>query len=82
MAASILLTSVSDRPATCRGCRRPIMWARTAKGRNIALEAKAPVRRLSEHSYEISSDFVHWAVCPSAAKFRAQNQRRPSEGID
>ena len=81
-ARSILLVSVSDRPAVCRGCKRPIMWARSAKGRNIALEAKAPVRRIGENSYEITSDFVHWAVCPTAAAFRKQEPRRPSEGID
>lgn len=81
-ARSLLLTSVEDRPTACRSCGARIVWARTPAGRNMPLNADVPVRRLSDGSCEVSSDFVHWATCRSADQHRAGAARRPSEAID
>lgn len=82
-ARTIVLQSVElHRTAKCRGCRAPIRWARTAKGKPICLEARARPQPLTTGGFSVSSDLVHWANCRAADQFRRDAHTAPSERID
>lgn len=66
----------------CKGCGKPILWAKTRDGKRIPLDPKPPVYMTSDPD----SDFVlcerqrrsyvsHFATCPEANQFSASKKK-------
>ena len=71
----------------CRGCGKKIIWAITAEGKNIPLEAVAPVFAVDEYTLDdgvvvnlarrAERTFVsHFSVCPKANEFSGRNKEK------
>ena len=67
--------------AYCKGCNRIIMWGKTADGKNIPLDPKAPVYRVLEQDTDgalierTSTHLVsHFSTCPQANRFSSSNR--------
>lgn len=67
--------------ATCRGCGRKILWARTEDGKAIPLDAVAPVYEAHEAESAERGDTLiarrattsyvsHFVTCPKRDEFR------------
>jgi hypothetical protein len=78
---TVLLISADDRLSRCSYCGQPIRWANTAKGKNMALQAKAHVEHRDDGPI-VSSDDVHWAHCPHAKRAREAKQERDRRAAD
>lgn len=67
---------------TCRGCGKPIVWGKTADGKNIPLDPKPPCYRVVDaddpDKVEVERDenvlVSHFATCPKADQFSGRNR--------
>lgn len=68
--------------STCKGCGAKIVWGRTEDGKNIPLDAKAPVYELLVEGTTLCRRaprvflVSHFATCPDANKFSASNKEK------
>ena len=58
----------------CKACSTPIIWIKTAAGKNMPIDAK-PVKAYVENRYDngwrsIDVHMTHWATCPKAHQFK------------
>jgi hypothetical protein len=66
--------------AKCRGCGKPMIWAKTETGSTIPLDAKAPVydvKMADEEAVAIRLEHAHvshFATCPKAAQFAGKGK--------
>lgn len=63
-----------ERPATCKSCGAPIVWARTASGRPIPLDL-AHVRGLGQAREALT----HYATCPHGRQWRGHGRETQQE---
>lgn len=66
--------------AKCRGCKAPIYWAISPKGKKIPLDVRAPVYREDPgrpgHLIEGEDHYVsHFATCPKASQFSGRSRK-------
>jgi hypothetical protein len=80
------------RTATCKGCGRPIVWAKNAEGKAIPLDPRAAVYRVREdsrgelHAERSNTDqddqcwyfTTHFATCSHANEFSGSKSARES----
>lgn len=79
--------------ATCRSCGAQIIWAQTASGRKMPVDAEAvlggnlslvdvpgeaPLATVIEASADVFARRPHFATCPDAASWR-HNRKEQSE---
>lgn len=66
----------------CKGCGKPIIWAKTPSGATIPLDARATVYRLETENgvtkaLPDGNHFVsHFVTCPERASFSGRNKSR------
>jgi hypothetical protein len=69
----------------CKGCGRPIVWAKDEKGTRHPLDPRAPVYHFNggdlEGEFEVhrlpSAWVSHFATCPKASEFGKGKKRAP-----
>lgn len=69
--------------SNCKGCGKPIVWAKTKAGKNVPLDPRAPVYELKkdfagERYADLTDDafFVsHFSTCSQANQFSSSNRR-------
>ena len=59
--------------SNCKGCGAAIIWIKTAKGKNMPIDAK-PVKAylpdpVNEYSF-VDVHLPHWGTCPKARDFK------------
>lgn len=76
-------------PRPCRLCGRPLIFARTAKGEVMPLDAKPTTVYVATEQPDllgaseltlgdrVSGHVAHWATCPHADAFRSKGDRPP-----
>lgn len=70
----------------CRGCRRPIVWRETIRGKWIAFDTNPDVVRRYQSAgngrliEEVIPDAPHWRTCPVAGTFKQQTPKPAAAG--
>jgi len=62
--------------STCKSCGAQIVWAKTASGRAMPLDAR-PERRVvldGGVARVVDAYVAHWATCPHAGEHRRQTR--------
>jgi hypothetical protein len=60
----------------CRSCKAPLVWLKTASGKNMPLDADWYAQRFDidddapAFDYKTHHEGVHWATCPHAIEHR------------
>jgi len=57
----------------CKGCGAAIIWIKTAKGKNMPVNAKAsPVYQINdqEETFQVMAHIPHWITCPQRDEFK------------
>lgn len=63
------------RESICSGCRAPIYWFRTPRGKNMPGDAPGETRIMVNDDGEavmVKTYMPHWATCPEADKFKKE----------
>ncbi len=58
---------------TCTGCKRPILWFKTIKRKNMPADPDSEMRLMLNEDGEavmVRTYTPHWGTCPEAEKFK------------
>ncbi len=61
------------REVPCSGCKAPIIWMKTIRGKNMPVDAKGEQRIALDddgRAVMVQTWMPHWATCPKAKDFK------------
>jgi hypothetical protein len=53
----------------CKACNTPIIWIKTANGKNMPIDAK-PIKAYNTDHQLVDVHMTHWATCPKSEQFK------------